>query len=352
VPDRVILHVDLDEFIAAVERQRHPELDGEPIVVGGDGDPTKRGGVSTASYEARAFGIRSGMPLRTAYKRNPNAVFLPVDAEAYLEKSREVMDALRSFGRPVEVAGWDEALLAAEVSDPEALARDIQARVHDRTRLWCTVGIGDNRLQAKLACGFGKPRGVFRITTGSWRDLMAALPTVELWGIGKKTADKLAEMGIRTVDGLATADESVLADRFGPNTGPWLASLARGEGSAEVHTGGWVRRGLGREHTFQENLTDIDEIGREVGRLAGEVAGDVSKAGRLAARIVVKVRFAPFVTATRSVALDGPTADEAAIRSGAHRALERFTVDRPVRLLGVRAELAPPAGGPSSPRAW
>jgi DNA polymerase-4 len=344
VPTRLLLHVDLDEFIAAVERLRRPELEGRPIVVGGDGDPTKRGVVATASYEARAFGIRSAMPLRTAYKRNPDAVFLPVDAEAYLEKSREVMEALRSFGLPVEVAGWDEAFLAAEAFDVEALARDIQARVRERTRLWCTVGIGDNRLQAKLASGFGKPRGVFRITTQTWRDLMSGLPVAELWGIGKKTAAKLAELQIRTVGDLAAADEGALALRFGPKTGPWLASLARGEGSTKMRTEGWDPKGLGREHTFQENLTDPNEITREVARLAREVAGDVAKEGRLAARVVVKVRFAPFVTRTRGVALGEPTADTDAIQAGSLRALERFELDRPVRLLGVRAELAPPPG--------
>jgi DNA polymerase-4 len=287
VPDGCLLHVDLDEFIAAVERLRRPELEGRPIVVGGDGDPTKRGVVSTASYEARAFGIRSAMPLRTAFKRNPDAVFLPVDADAYLAKSREVMDALRSFGLPVEVAGWAEAILVTEDSDPEALARDIQARVHERTRLWCTVGIGDNRLQAKLASGFGKPRGVFRITTQTWRDLMYALPVAELWGIGKKTAAKLTELQIRTVGDLAVADEGALALRFGPKTGPWLASLGRGEGSTKVRTEGWVPKGFGREHTFQENLTDPGEIAREVLRLAREVAGDVARENRLAARVVV-----------------------------------------------------------------
>ena len=119
---RYVLHVDLDEFIAAVEVLRRPELRGRPVVVGGDGDPTKRGVVSTANYEARRFGIRSAMPLRTAYKRNPDAVFLPVDADAYLAASRRVMDTLRTFDAVVQVAGWDEAFLAAETDDPEDLA--------------------------------------------------------------------------------------------------------------------------------------------------------------------------------------------------------------------------------------
>ncbi|MCI0635626.1 MAG: DNA polymerase IV [Actinobacteria bacterium] len=337
-----ILHVDLDEFIAAVEVLRRPELEGRPVVVGGDGDPTKRGVVSTANYEARRFGIRSAMPLRTAYKRNPEAVFLPVDADAYLAVSRKVMDTLRTFDAIVEVAGWDEAFLAAETDDPESLAREIQRRVHERTRLWCTVGIGDNRLQAKLATGFGKPRGVYRIDTAGWPETMFGLAASELWGVGAKTAAKLAELGIRTIGDLATADEDTLAERFGPNTGPWLASLGRGEGSAEVHAEGWVSKGRGRERTFQQDLTDLDEIRAEVARLAQEVARDLEREGRSAERIVVKVRTSSFFTSTHGVKLAEPSADTAEIDAAAGRALERFELGRPVRLLGVRAELTPP----------
>ena len=339
---RFLFHLDLDEFIAAVERLRHPELEGKPIVVGGDGDPTKRGVVSTASYEARAFGIRSAMPLRTAYKRNPDAIFLAVDADAYLETSNHVMDTLRTFDAEVEVAGWDEAFLAVAADDPETLAREIQQRVLRRTRLWCTIGIGDNRLQAKLASGFGKPRGVFVLTSDQWNETMFGLTTSELWGIGSKTASKLANLGIRTVGELAQADEAVLAERFGPSTGPWLASLGRGEGSDRVHPEGWTRKGLSKEHTFQRDLTDPAEIRTEVARIAREVAVDLRGDGWLAVRVVVKVRFAPFFTTTHGVTLDEPIADPVAIADAAGRALERFELDRPVRLLGVRAELAAP----------
>jgi len=340
---RFVLHLDLDEFIAAVERLRRPELGGRPIVVGGDGDPTKRGVVSTASYEARAFGIRSAMPLRTAYKRNPDAIFLPVDERAYLDASRDVMDTLRSFGVPVEVAGWDEAFMAVETDDPDGLARRIQTRVLERTGLWSTIGIGDNRLQAKLASGFGKPRGVFVLTDETWTDAMDGQPTAELWGIGSKTAAKLEALGIRTVAELAHANPDVLAERFGPRTGPWLARLARGEGSAEVHPEGWVARGRGREHTFQQNLTDPVEIATEVGRLARDVGRDLTRDRRRAVRVVVKVRFAPFFTTTHGVPLDEPSDDPDALAEAAGRALAKFDLDRPVRLLGVRAELEDPA---------
>lgn len=332
----------MDQFIAAVEVLRHPELEGLPVVVGGDGDPTKRGVVSTASYEAREFGIRSGMPLRTAYKRNPRAVFLPVDFAAYNAASREVMATLRSFDAIVEVAGWDEAFMAAPTDDPEALAAEVQARVFERTRLWCTVGIGDNKLQAKIASGFGKPRGVFVLTGERWAEVMDAMPTQALWGIGAKTAAKLEELGIRTVAELARAPNELLARRFGPNTGPWIGSLGRGEGSDRVRSEPHVPKGISRERTYQRDLTDADEIRRRVVELAHELAGDVEGEGRPAVRVVVKVRRVPFVTSTHGVTLPEPSMDPAAIAEGALRALERFTLDRPVRLLGVRAEMAAP----------
>ena len=163
-----VLHVDLDQFIAAVEVLRRPELRGRPVVVGGNGDPTERGVVSTASYEARAFGVHSGLPLRTAARRCADAVFLPVDREAYDAASAEVMATLRSMDAVVEVMGWDEAFLAVDTDDPEQVAREIQQRVRAATRLDCSVGIGQNKLQAKLATGFGKPAGVFRLTGENW----------------------------------------------------------------------------------------------------------------------------------------------------------------------------------------
>ena len=232
--------------------------------------------------------------------------------------------------------------MAVTTDDPEGFARAIQERVLERTRLWSTIGIGDNRLQAKLASGFGKPRGVFVLTSDRWDESMFGLPTTELWGIGSKTAAKLAELGIRTVGQLATADEAALAERFGPSTGPWLASLGRGEGSASVHPEGWTAKGRSREHTFQRDLTDPNEVADEVARTAREVASDLRRDERLAARVVVKVRFAPFFTSTHGVTLAEPTADADAVAEAAARALERFDLDRPVRLVGVRAEMTPP----------
>ena len=329
-----MLHVDLDQFIAAVEVLRHPELKGKPVVVGGDGDPAKRGVVSTASYEARKFGVHSGQPLRTARKRCPDCVFLPVDADCYNAVSAEVMTVLRHTGDPVEVLGWDEAFVGVDTDDPEGYARGLAADVKAATQLDCSVGIGENKLHAKIATGFGKPAGVFRLTAATWFDVLGERPPDAIWGIGAKTTAKLATLGITTVRELAAADADRLAAAFGPMTGPWLVLLGRGRGDAEVDPTPYVPRSHGREVTFQQNITDWAQVGEEVARLARQVAAEVSE--RSVARVVVKVRYAPFVTVTHGV----PLTPSGTIEDAARSALEQFTPGRPVRLLGVRAEFA------------
>jgi nucleotidyltransferase/DNA polymerase involved in DNA repair len=341
-----VLHVDLDQFIAAVEVLRRPELKGRPVVVGGDGDPGKRGVVSTASYEAREHGVHSGQPLRTAAKRCPDCVFLPVDAPAYNAVSAEVMDVLRNTGCPVEVLGWDEAFVGVDTDDPETFARELAADVKAATSLDCSVGIGDNKLQAKIATGFGKPAGVYRLATADWFPVLGDRPTDAIWGIGAKTRAKLAALGIRTVRELAAADPDRLAAEFGPMTGPWLVLLGRGRGDADVDPTPYVPRSHGREVTFQRNIQDWAEVRAQVTALARQVAAEISE--RAVAHVVVKVRYAPFVTVTHGVPFadpeDGPFAATpgrvAAFEAAALAALDRFEPGRPVRLLGVRAEFA------------
>ena len=296
--NRWILHVDLDQFIAAVEVLRHPELRGRPVVVGGDGDPAKRGVVATASYEARQHGVHSGLPMRTAARRCPDAVFLPADRDAYEAASGQVMNALRQLGYVTEVLGWDEAFLAADTDDPEAVARRIQQHIKAATQLDSSVGIGENQIQAKLATNFGKPAGVFRLTHQNWFSVLGGQPTGALLGVGAKTERKLAEMGIRTVADLAGADIAAVAARFGPTIGPWLVQTARGLGSAEVSAEPWVPRSRSRETTIQRNIEDWDQVREEVLRLAERVTRDVEAEGRPAVRVVVKVRHAPFFTST------------------------------------------------------
>ena len=340
-----VLHVDLDQFIAAVEILRRPELAGRPVVVGGkDADPTRRGVVATANYVAREYGVRSGMPLRTAVKRCPDAVFLPADKPAYEAASERVMAVLRGIsGVTVEVMGWDEAFVGATVADAtaaEELAQRIQAAVAAETRLTCAVGIGDNLLRAKIATEFGKPGGRFTLTAENWVEVMGRRPTRALWGIGAKTAAKLAERGLTTVDELAGADPEALAAELGPALGPWYVQLGRGIGRAEVRGEPWVARSHGREETFPADLTDWADVRAAAVTLAHRVAEDVRAEGRPAARVGVKVRFAPFTTKTRSMTLPEPTSDTATLEAAALEVLERFHPGRPVRLVGVRAELA------------
>ncbi|KAA1426107.1 DNA polymerase IV [Nocardioides antri] len=377
-----VLHVDLDQFIAAVEVLRRPELAGLPVVVGGRGDPTERGVVATASYEARRFGVGSGMPLRLAERKlrksSTEAVFLPVDAAAYDAASAEVMDTLRSLewgGAPVlvEVLGWDEAFVGpapghGDLDDPVVFAELIRATLLDRTQLASAVGIGDNKLQAKLATGFAKQRvegalareagagigetagpggqergrGTYVITDASWYAEMGERPTSALWGIGKKTADKLAALGIATVEDLARADPALLAERLGPTTGPWLRRLGRGVASSEVDATPYVARGHGREETFQEDLTDWADVERETARIARRVVEDIEKEGRHAVRVELKLRYRPFFTLTRSHKLPAPTSDPDLLAAEAVALLDRVEKDRPVRLLGVRLEMADP----------
>lgn len=335
-----VLHVDLDQFIAAVEVLRDPSLRGKPVVVGGNGDPTERAVVATASYEAREFGVHSGMPLRTAFKKLPDAIFLPADHALYEAASADVMAVLRSFPVVVEVMGWDEAFVGATVDDPVVLARSLQAAVLSETGLHCSVGIGDNKLRAKIATEFGKPAGVFELTRANWAEVMGHRPTSALWGIGAKTERKLAELGLSTVADLASASVDALAARFGPRMGPYFRTVALGAGDTVVSATPWVVKSRSHEKTFQQDLSTLEDIRREVVALAHQVAADVVAEGRPAVRVGVKVRFVPFFTKVRAMKLPAPTSSAEELAAAALVVLDRFEHGRAVRLLGVRAEFS------------
>lgn len=337
-----VLHVDLDQFIAAVEVLRRPELAGLPLIVGGRGDPTERAVVSTASYEAREFGVGSGMPLRIAARKVPDAVILPVDAPAYLAASAEVMDELRAQpGAVVQVLGWDEAFVGVDTDDPEAYARRLQQAVLDRTRLHCSVGIGDTLVRAKIATGFGKPRGIFRLTAQNWDEVMGDRGVIELWGVGSKVSKRLLSRGIRTVAELADAPEDELVAEFGPRMGLWYRELGQGGRSAVVDDTPWVPRGHSRETTYQADLTDPAEIERAALALLDQVLDDVAEDGRGVIGLGLKVRYAPFTTKTFTKRIP-ETADRAVIVDRAGELIARIAPDRAVRLLGLRAEMALP----------
>jgi DNA polymerase-4 len=337
-----VLHVDLDQFIAAVEVLRRPELAGKPVIVGGRGDPTERAVVSTASYEAREYGVGSGMPLRIAARKVPDAVILPVDHEAYNAASAEVMAALRAQpGAVVQVLGWDEAFVGITAEDPEAFARAIQQAVLERTRLHCSVGIGDTLVRAKVATGFGKPRGVYRLTSQNWLEVMCARPTIDLWGVGTKISRRLTALGIQTVAELAAAPEDALVAEFGPRMGLWYRQLGRGEGASVVDDTPWVARGHGRETTFQENIVDPAAIAQAARDLLDQVLDDVAAEGRPVVGLGLKVRYAPFFTKTFTKKI-ASTFDRDVVIAKAMELVAKIEPDRPLRLLGMRAEMAMP----------
>ena len=337
-----VLHVDLDQFLASVELRRHPELVGLPVIVGGSGDPTEpRKVVTCASYEARAFGVHAGMPLRSAARRCPDATFLPADPAAYDAASVEVMGVLRDLGHPVEVWGWDEAYIGAGLADPAALAETIRAQIAAVTGLAASVGISDNKQRAKVATGFAKPDGVYTLTDANWMAVMGDRPVDALWGVGPKTAKKLAALDISTVRQLADADAELLTSRFGPRTGLWLLLLAKGGGDESVSAQPWIPRSRSHVVTFPRDLTDRAEMDAALDDLARRALADVVAQSRVVTRVAVIVRTSTFFTRTKIRKLDEPSTDTGVIVAAACRVLDLFDLDRPVRLLGVRLELAP-----------
>jgi DNA polymerase-4 len=345
VDGRTILHVDMDAFFAAVEQLRRPELRGRPVVVGGDGDPGKRGVVSTASYEARAFGVHSAMPLRTAHRLCPDAVFLPVDFAAYREASGRMHAILRETGARVESLGLDEAFLDCTglAEDGEAIARRVKERIARELHLTASVGVGPNKLVAKIASGLVKPDGLTMIREDEVAARLAPLPVTVLWGVGPKTAAHLlAVFGVKTVGDLAAVPEARLQEAFGPRHGAHLYATAQGTDESLVETE-WEPRSISRERTFQVDLRRPATIRAMIGRLAAEVADDLRGDGYRAANITLKVRLVPFHTLTRSRTIAVPTDDPSEIASVALGLLARVPLDRPVRLLGVRAAKLSPA---------
>ncbi len=208
-----------------------------------------------------------------------------------------------------------------------------------RTRLHCSVGIGDNKLRAKIATDFGKPRGTWQLTGDNWYDVMGQRPTDALWGIGSKTSKKLAALGIDTVEQLAHSDARMLAERLGPTMGPWFHRLGRGADPSPVDATPWVPRAHGREETFQEDLTDWSDVEQAVRTLTTRVVEDIDREGRPAARVGIKVRYRPFFTVSRSLTLPAPSNDPGVLADAAVSLLDRVERDRPVRLLGVRLEM-------------
>jgi DNA polymerase-4 len=243
----------------------------------------------------------------------------------------------------VEVWGWDEAFVGVRTAEPEEFARELQARVFAVTGLSCAVGIGETKLQAKTATGFAKPGGVAKLTRRAWIETMGDKSVTAIWGIGERTASRLADSGIQTVMELAKADHHGLARQFGPRIGPYLRVLGMGGDDSPVVDEPHVARSRSREVTFEYDLTSGAEVADHVARLGAEVTESVVAEGRRVTHVAVKVRTATFFTRTKISKLPQPTTDAAEVARAALVVLERFELSRPVRLLGVRVVLETPA---------
>jgi DNA polymerase-4 len=339
VADRTILHVDLDAFFAAVEQRDRPELRGRPVIVGGGG-PNDRGVVSAASYEARAFGVHSALPLRTAAARCPQAIFLPVDGAKYQRVSREVMAILRRFTPQVEPISIDEAFLDVTASralfgDGESIGRRIKAAVRAEVGLTISVGVARTKLVAKIASDLRKPDGLVVVAPGAEAAFLAPLEITRLWGVGEKTAAKLAEFGVSTIGDLAALDPALLVRRFGKH-GASLAERARGLDGNPVHDAE-PAKSMGHEHTFSVDTSEPEKIERTLLAMAEGVASRLRAAELLAGTVTVKIRDSRFRTITRQRTLPVPTdLTEPIWRTALELARPEVAAIR-VRLLGVTA---------------
>ena len=334
-----ILHVDLDAFFAAVEQRDRPELRGKPVVVG-VGGRSDRGVVSAASYEARTYGIHSAMPLRTAARLCPSAVFVPVDGRKYSAVSKQVMEILRRYTPAVEQISIDEAFLDVAGSEalhgtPIEMARSIKSAVHDELQLRVSVGVASTKLVAKVASDLEKPDGLVVVAPGTEAGFLAPLPISRLWGVGAKTASILAEFGVRTIGDLAALPEDLLARRFG-RQGPLLAQRAQGIDGSPV-SGGDPARSVSHEHTFDIDTADPEVLERTLLALSEGVASRLRAGGVKARTIAVKVRDSSFHTISRQRTLAEPTDQTEDVFAAALELARPQLKGVRVRLLGVGA---------------
>lgn len=328
----------MDAFFAAVEEKKDPSLKGKPVVIGGMGDPLKRGVVSTANYEARKFGIHSAIPLRTAFKLCPKAIFLPVDYKAYLEVSHQFKSVLLTITTIMENVGIDEAFL--DISDEpdtnKTIVERIKTGIYEATGLTCSIGIAPNKLLAKIASDMQKPNGLTVFTENDFESRLWPLPIRKLYGIGPKTEEHLKAMNIATIGQLAALPFETLIQRFGPSYGYYLHEAAKGIDESPLVTQ-WEPKSFSRETTFQVDVKNWQIIARTIAELTKEVVSDLIRKNYCARTITLKIRYSDFRTITRTCSVREALRSEDEIRRLAFSCLKRVDLaGKMVRLVGVR----------------
>ena len=343
---RRIAHLDMDAFYASVELLSRPELRGRPVAIGGRGDPTRRGVVTTATYEARAFGIHSGMALSVAARKCPECVFLPVDFERYRAVSRQFKAAIATVTDEIEDRGIDEVYLDLTPisAGSHDLAKTLQDHVLAATGLSCSVGVAPNKLIAKIASDLDKPRGITLIGTDDIPRRIWPLPARKIPGVGPKADARLIELGIATIGQLAACEPAWLCEQFSPRYGQWLHRAAQGQDDRPLELNP-EPRSRSRETTFQNDLhpvRDWQALAQTIAALSKQVAEDLKKRGYRGRTVGIKLRFSDFRTVTRDRTVDSPLDDGTSIRRLAFECLGRIPLERSIRLVGVRVgELSP-----------
>lgn len=339
---RTILHIDMDAFFAAVEQNDHPEWRGKPVVVGADPQGGRgRGVVSTCSYEARRFGIRSAMPISKAWQLNPDAIFVHPRGRRYAGVSKQVMAILANFSPQVEQLSIDEAFLDISSTQKlfggaEATAWRIKAEIRTETHLTASVGVAPNKFVAKIASDLRKPDGLVIVPDGSVSTFLAPLEIARLWGCGPKTVPVLNAMGIFTIGDLATRTQEELVDRLG-QAGIHFWRLAHGLDERPVHDE-HVAKSMSRESTFMNDCDDEAELRKTLLGLVDDLAYDMRQHGLRGRTITLKIRLSDFSTFTRSHTLDAATDASAELYRQACALFDSFPrKGRRVRLLGVAA---------------
>ena len=341
-----ILHVDMDAFYAAVEVLDDPTLRGLPLIIGA---PDGRSVVSSASYEARRYGVRAAMPVSQALRLCPTARIVPPHFHRYQEVSRQVMAIFESFTPLVEPLSVDEAFLDVQGvrrlwGSPARIAGLIRERVFDEVGITCSVGVAATKHVAKMASTIAKPDGMLVIAAADTLDFLAPRPVRAMWGVGPKAAEALEARGIRTIQDIRESSAEMLARAVGPALSARLAQLAAGEDPRVVDTER-IEKSIGHEETFDQDILDRAFLRAELLRLADRVAARLRRAEWEAATVSIKVRFDDFRTLNRSQTLSEPSAVGQRIGEAAQALYEQIDRRDPVRLLGVRAENLRPAGG-------
>jgi DNA polymerase-4 len=339
---RRVVHVDMDAFYAAVEQLDHPELRGRPVIVGADPKAGRgRGVVSTASYEARIFGVHSALPISQAYRLCPQAIYLPVRMARYQEISERILAIFQRYTDVVEPVSIDEAFLDLSASTQlfgpvEDIARRIKHEILQQERLIASVGVAPNKFLAKLASDLSKPDGFLVLQASDVEAFLQDLPVSRLWGVGKKTTRQLEALGLRTIGQVAQWPQVQLTKQFG-SLGTHIWQLAHGLDDRPVSP---HRRpkSIGAETTFSEDTEDREALGRTLLELAEKVGQRLRAHGYMAAKVTLKYRDAEFVTLSRTQALTEPTAVAIDLYHAASRLLSRMpSTMRKVRLLGIAA---------------